>query len=260
MAACNLSSEPFEAGASGCARYSNCDEANTSCSPSPPVMPTTGASGSGHSSGSKRARSPETSNKQAQTASTSRGGKKKVDARTSAFLDIAEQEPMHATSVWDDGLSDDDILVLCDAFKEEKNRNAFMSLNDKHARKWIEREIAKTLMANPLYKRIFSSETIATIMIILNDDDESIEAMMLLELESEPVANRVPRQRCRTRPFTGHQMLCDILSGHHERCCHNFRMSATTFIALRDALVERGLISSTRNMTADEQLGYFYMA
>ncbi|OAY65043.1 putative nuclease HARBI1, partial [Ananas comosus] len=52
-------------------------------------------------------------------------------------------------------------------------------------------------------------------------------------------------------------MLCDILSGHHERCYHHFRMSATTFIALRDALVERGLISSTRNITADEQLGIF---
>ncbi|OAY81149.1 hypothetical protein ACMD2_22726, partial [Ananas comosus] len=34
-------------------------------------------------------------------------------------------------------------------------------------------------------------------------------------------------------------------------------MSATTFIALRDALVERGLISSTRNMSANEQLGIF---
>nr|CAD1829276.1 unnamed protein product [Ananas comosus var. bracteatus] len=52
-------------------------------------------------------------------------------------------------------------------------------------------------------------------------------------------------------------MLCDILSGHHKRCCHHFRMSATTFIALRDALVERGLISSTINMTADEQLSIF---
>ncbi|XP_020107348.1 uncharacterized protein LOC109723411 [Ananas comosus] len=168
MTACNLSSEPFEAGASGCARYSNCDEANTSRSPSPPVMPTTGASGSGHSSGSKRARSPEPSNKQAQTTSTSRGGKKKVDARTSAFLDIAEQgkeklgwvrqlcqlELRKSTDMPSQnqcmqrvygmtGLSDDDILVLCDAFKEEKNRNAFMSLNDSHARKWIEREIAQ---------------------------------------------------------------------------------------------------------------------
>nr|CAD1831147.1 unnamed protein product [Ananas comosus var. bracteatus] len=112
-------------------------------------------------------------------------------------------------------------------------------------------------MANPLYKRIFSSATISTIMTILDDDDESIEAMMLLDLESEPVSNRVPRQRCRTRPFIGHQMLCDILSGHHECCCNHFRMSATTFIALRDALGQRGLISSTRNMTADEQLGIF---
>nr|CAD1827615.1 unnamed protein product [Ananas comosus var. bracteatus] len=58
MSACNLLSEPFEAEASGCARYANNAEANTSRSPSPPVMRTTGASGSGHRSGNKRARSP----------------------------------------------------------------------------------------------------------------------------------------------------------------------------------------------------------
>nr|CAD1839846.1 unnamed protein product [Ananas comosus var. bracteatus] len=168
MSACNLSSDPFKAGGSGCARYANFDEANTSRSLSPPVMPTTGASGSGHSSGSKRARSPERSNKQAQTTSTSWGRKKKVDTRTSAYLDIAEQgkeklgwvrqlcklELSKSTDMPSQnkcmkrvygmtGLSDDDILVLCDAFKEEKNRNAFMSLNDKHARKWVEREIAQ---------------------------------------------------------------------------------------------------------------------
>nr|CAD1831146.1 unnamed protein product [Ananas comosus var. bracteatus] len=77
MSACNLSSDPFEAGGSGCARNANFDEANTSRSPSPPVMPTSGASGSGHSSGSKRARSPERSNKQAQPASTSGDEKRK---------------------------------------------------------------------------------------------------------------------------------------------------------------------------------------
>nr|CAD1838476.1 unnamed protein product [Ananas comosus var. bracteatus] len=91
MSACNLSSDLFEARGSGCTRNANFDEANTSRSPSPPVMPTTGASGSGHSSSSKRARSPESSKKQAQTATTSGGRKKKVDARTSAYLDIAEQ-------------------------------------------------------------------------------------------------------------------------------------------------------------------------
>nr|CAD1828029.1 unnamed protein product [Ananas comosus var. bracteatus] len=178
MSACNLSSDPFEAGGSGCARYANFDEANTSRSPSPPVMPTTGESGSAHSSGSKRARSPERSNKQAQTASTSGGRKKKVDARTSAFLDIAEQgkeklgwvrqlcqlEMSKSTDMPSQnqcmqrvygmtGLSDDDILVLCDAFKEEKNCNAFMSLNGKHARKWVEREIAQQ---NLIYRPSFS--------------------------------------------------------------------------------------------------------
>ncbi|XP_020111097.1 uncharacterized protein LOC109726079 [Ananas comosus] len=148
MSACNLSSDPFEAGGSG--------------------------------SGSKRARSPERSNKQAQTVSTSGGRKKKVDARTSAFLDIAEQgkeklgwvrqlcqlELSKSTDMPSQnqcmqrvygmtGLSNDDILVLCDAFKKEKNRNAFMSLNDKHARKWVEREIAQqNLIYRPSFPRI----------------------------------------------------------------------------------------------------------
>nr|CAD1818316.1 unnamed protein product [Ananas comosus var. bracteatus] len=99
---------------------------------------------------------------------------------------------MHATSVWDDGLSDDDILVLCDAFKEEKNRNAFMSLNDSHARKWIEREIAQ----HNLYYSRSSFPGFRTMSAKTKVSDSAVY---------------------------GHQMLCDIISGHHERCCHNFR-------------------------------------
>nr|CAD1818335.1 unnamed protein product [Ananas comosus var. bracteatus] len=54
MSACNISACPFKAGTSGCARNANDDGADTSRSPSPPVMHTAGASGSGHCSGSKR--------------------------------------------------------------------------------------------------------------------------------------------------------------------------------------------------------------
>nr|CAD1844108.1 unnamed protein product [Ananas comosus var. bracteatus] len=177
MSACNLSSEPFEAGASGCARYANNDEANTSHSPSPPVMRPTGASGSGHSSGSKRARSPERSNKQPQTASTSGGRKKKVDARASAMADMVEQGKEKLVWVRQlcqlelnksanmpsqnqcmqrvygmTGLSDDHILAVCDAFKEDKNRNAFMSLNNKLVEKWVERQLTQQ---NVIYRQLF---------------------------------------------------------------------------------------------------------
>nr|CAD1817739.1 unnamed protein product [Ananas comosus var. bracteatus] len=168
MSACDISPYPFEAGTSRCTRNANDDGANTSRSPSPPVMRTTGASGSGHSSGSKRARSPERSNKQPQMASTSRGRKKKVDARASAMADMVEQGKEKLVLVRQlcqvelssradmpsqnqcmqrvygmTGLSDDHILAVVDAFKEDKNRNAFMSLNDKHAKEWVERQLAQ---------------------------------------------------------------------------------------------------------------------
>nr|CAD1821782.1 unnamed protein product [Ananas comosus var. bracteatus] len=93
MSVCNISPCQFEQGSSGCAKNANDGGINTSCSPSPPVMRTTGvntASGSGHSSGGKRARSPEPSNKQQQHAYTSGGRKKKSDPRASAMVEMVE--------------------------------------------------------------------------------------------------------------------------------------------------------------------------
>ncbi|OAY74502.1 hypothetical protein ACMD2_17093, partial [Ananas comosus] len=78
---------------------------------------------------------------------------------------------------------------------------------------------------------------------------------VLLDILSQFIS--VHLLRCRTWLFTGHQMLCDILFCHHERCFHYFRMSATTFIALRYKLIGEGLKSSTRNMTAGEHLAIF---
>lgn len=65
------------------------------------------------------------------------------------------------------------------------------------------------------------------------------------------------KRPCRTRPFTGHQLIMDILRGHPDRGYQHFRMSNTTFIRLRNELVGRGLIQGTHHLTADEQLGIF---
>nr|CAD1823000.1 unnamed protein product [Ananas comosus var. bracteatus] len=50
------------------------------------------------------------------------------------------------------GLTDDHILAVADAFKEDKNCNAFTSLNDKHAKKWVERQLAQQ---NVIYRQLF---------------------------------------------------------------------------------------------------------
>nr|CAD1830410.1 unnamed protein product [Ananas comosus var. bracteatus] len=47
-------------------------------------------------------------------------------------------------------------------------------------------------------------------------------------------------------------MVRDILNDHPNRGYQHFRMSTTTFIGLRDVLLDRGLIRETQNMRANE--------
>nr|CAD1824735.1 unnamed protein product [Ananas comosus var. bracteatus] len=167
--ACNISPCPFKLGSSGYARNANDDGTNTSRSPSPPVMRTTGvntASGSGHSSGGNRARSPEPSKKQPQHASTSGGRKKKNDPRPSAMAEMVElgkhklelvrqlchtemSSRLNIPSIEAcmqrvygmTRLSNEQILAAGDAFKEDKNRQLFMTLKDDLAFMWAERQL-----------------------------------------------------------------------------------------------------------------------
>lgn len=95
---------------------------------------------------------------------------------------------------------------------------------------------------------------------IIDDDnfwDDVLIALLNSGLTSMGESNVVSRVPCRTRPFSGHQFITDILSGHPERGYNHFRMTNTMFVQLEELLVSRGLLRGSRYVTAKEQLGFF---
>lgn len=99
-------------------------------------------------------------------------------------------------------------------------------------------------MGELLYRSVFSSTILANRMTILDEDDNYWDRVFVLLIDQDYMTfcNILNKQQCRTRYFTSHQMICDILNGHSERGYNHFRMMTTIFIALRDVLVGRGLI------------------
>ena len=76
----------------------------------------------------------------------------------------------------------------------------------------------------------------------------------LIQLEDYNIHYKRP---CRTRPFSGHNLITDIMSGHPDRGYSHFRMTNYMFQQLEQLLVSRGVISGTRNVTSTEQLAFF---
>ena len=76
----------------------------------------------------------------------------------------------------------------------------------------------------------------------------------LIQMEDYDIRSRIP---CRTHPFSGHDMITDILGGHPKRGYNHFRMTNTMFVQLEQLLMSCGLVSSTHNMMAKEQLTFF---
>ena len=76
----------------------------------------------------------------------------------------------------------------------------------------------------------------------------------LIQLEDYNIHYKRP---CRTRPFSGHNLITDIMSGHPDRGYSHFRMTNNMFQQLEQLLVSRGVISGTRNVTSTEQLAFF---
>ncbi|XP_020079660.1 uncharacterized protein LOC109713860 isoform X2 [Ananas comosus] len=114
-------------------------------------------------------------------------------------------------------------------------------------------------MAGAIFRQAFSSPLVADLMTFLEEEEDYWEEVHALLIEEGDFSFRstIYKQPCRTRPFTGHQLIHDILSGHPDRGYQHFRMTTTMFIRLRDELVARGFIQSTRHLTANEQLGIF---
>nr|CAD1821536.1 unnamed protein product [Ananas comosus var. bracteatus] len=121
--------------------------------------------------------------------------------------------------------------------------------------------ITKAIEIGELLNRYaFSSQILANIMTLLDEDDDYWDQVFVILYEQDYLTfatNTLHRRSCRTRPFSGHELVTDFLNGHSDRGYQHFRMSTTNFMALRDVLLARGLIRATRCMTADEQLAIF---
>ncbi|OAY66485.1 hypothetical protein ACMD2_17618 [Ananas comosus] len=110
------------------------------------------------------------------------------------------------------------------------------------------------LMAGAIIRQTFSSPLVANLMTFLDEEEDYWEKVHALLIEERDFSFRstIYKQPCRTRPFTSHQLIHDILSGHPNRGYQHFMMTTTMFIRLQDELVEKGCIQSTRHLTADE--------
>ncbi|XP_020105615.1 uncharacterized protein LOC109722140 isoform X1 [Ananas comosus] len=158
-------------------------DSSSSSSPDPLIptaVPTTAgasASGSGHSSAAKRPRSPQPANPPRKHASLSGGRRKKSDIVSDAVAEmvkLSKQKLDLVRQIYQNevtnrpniptinacmsrvynlpGMTDEQILAACDALTDDKNRQLFMTMNDKLAFMWVDRQVA---MQNNLYKRYF---------------------------------------------------------------------------------------------------------
>ncbi|MQM05560.1 hypothetical protein Taro_038377, partial [Colocasia esculenta] len=69
----------------------------------------------------------------------------------------------------------------------------------------------------------------------------------------------VPRPM-HTSSHSGHIWIHEVMQGHERRCYNVFRLHPTTFMKLRDKLMERDLIRDSRYVTATEKLAIFMYA
>lgn len=86
--------------------------------------------------------------------------------------------------------------------------------------------------------------------------DEINEVVHQLVHYFETASSRPIPRPCRTRPFSGHELVVDILRGHPNRCVDEFRMSVEVFNELRAELESNGTLRNT-HISAQEKLAIF---
>ncbi|OAY62818.1 hypothetical protein ACMD2_09518 [Ananas comosus] len=108
------------------------------------------------------------------------------------------------------------------------------------------------VMVGAINRRVFSSTLVADLMAFLDEEEDYWKEAHALLIKGGDFSlhDTIYKQPCRTRPFTGHQLIHDILTGHPDRGYQHFRMTTTMFIRLRDELAGRGFIQNTRHLTA----------
>ncbi|XP_020262452.1 uncharacterized protein LOC109838413 [Asparagus officinalis] len=95
--------------------------------------------------------------------------------------------------------------------------------------------------------------------LLLNDDDEDEymwNEMLNSVIHQSIVIKQVPRPY-RTRPFSGHMLVEDMLAGHPEYSYSCFRMSSETILLLKNVLIEKNALRLTRYLSCNEQLCIF---
>nr|CAD1818405.1 unnamed protein product [Ananas comosus var. bracteatus] len=170
----------FEPGSSNSPMPENVHGNNISRSPSPPlVQPNVGgsASGSGHSPAGKRPRSPQASLPPKKQPSSSAGQREKSDITNEAiveFVEIGKQKLAFVKHMYQQdssnqanipsieecmervynlpGITDEQALAAGEALLNDKHRRLFMTMKDRLAIRWIERQVA---VQDVLYKQNF---------------------------------------------------------------------------------------------------------
>ncbi|MQL95054.1 hypothetical protein Taro_027710 [Colocasia esculenta] len=84
-----------------------------------------------------------------------------------------------------------------------------------------------------------------------------LEVMKVVDLDLRTVVNILTRV-CSNAPFVA--SIAKKPPGHERRCYNVFRLHPTTFMRLRDELMERDLIRDSRYVTATEKLAIFMYA
>ena len=97
-------------------------------------------------------------------------------------------------------------------------------------------------------------------MFLIDEDnywDDVITALISSGIINVQDCTRISKMPCRSCPFSGHELIKDILSGHPDRGYDHFRMTNTMFFKLEELFVSCGLLTSTRNVMVHEQLAFF---
>ncbi|XP_020258977.1 F-box protein At1g55000 [Asparagus officinalis] len=80
--------------------------------------------------------------------------------------------------------------------------------------------------------------------------------MITSVINQSNVMKQVPRP-CRTRPFSGHMLVEDMLAGHSYRSYSCFRMSSEAILLLKNVLLDKNALRPTRYLSCNEQLCIF---
>ncbi|KAJ0978352.1 hypothetical protein J5N97_013826 [Dioscorea zingiberensis] len=92
---------------------------------------------------------------------------------------------------------------------------------------------------------------------IFEEDEEELDILIRLLIDTIRDGATRTRRPQHTRPFTGHQLVENMLDGHMERSHNIFRMEPHVFRGLATLLESRGLLRNGRTVSVLEQLAIF---